>query len=82
VHDDREQRAELDDDLEGARRLAAQAELVADEDEVAGRRDRQVLGQALDEAEDERVEWAQAVVRVSARAATRAAAPAGPRSAR
>ena len=51
----REHGAGLDDDLEDVPALVVRAEQVAGEDEVAGRGDRQELGQALDDAEDERV---------------------------
>ena len=56
LHDDREDRAELDDDVERVGPLPLQAEQAAHEDEVPGRRDRQVLGDAFDDAEDRRVE--------------------------
>jgi hypothetical protein len=42
--------AELDRDLEGLARRALEAEQLAEEDEVAGRGDRQEFGQALDDA--------------------------------
>ena len=49
----REHRAGLDDDVEHLPALVAGAEKVAGEDEMAGARDRQEFGQALDHAEDQ-----------------------------
>ena len=51
----REHRAGLDDDVEHVPALVARAEQLAGEDQVAGARDRQELGQALDHAEDQRL---------------------------
>ena len=50
---DGEDGARLDDDLEHLRALARVAEQRSGDDQVAGRRDRQEFGQALDDAEDE-----------------------------
>src|SRR2546427_8537376 len=51
--DDGEHRAGLDHDLEYLCLLIGEAKQVADEDQVSGRRDRQKLGQALHDTEDE-----------------------------
>ena len=53
----RQDRAELDQHREGlAEILVGEAEEVLDQQQVAGRRDRQELGQALDDAEDDRLD--------------------------
>ena len=52
MHDDRQDRSELDHDLEGrGGRVVGEAEHVSGELEVAGRRDRQVFGETLDDAQ-------------------------------
>ena len=53
---DREHRAGLDREIERLRLLAVEAEQIGGEDQVAGARDRQELGEAFDDAEDERLE--------------------------
>ena len=50
-----EHRAGLDRDVEHVAARVIEAEQVAGEDQVAGARDRQELGEPLDDAEDERV---------------------------
>ena len=52
--DDREDRAQLDDDVERRPLLRVEAEQLGGEDQVAGRGDRQEFGDALDDAEDDR----------------------------
>ena len=59
LDDDGEDRAELDHDVERVGALTFQAEQAAREDEMARRRDGQVLGDALDDTEDRRVERIQ-----------------------
>ncbi len=59
-HDDREDRAELDDDVEQLPAVGVEAEQAAGEDQVPGRRHGQELGHALDDAEDDDVEQAVA----------------------
>src|SRR5260221_1988896 len=51
--DDGEHRAGLDHDLEHFCLLTGEAEQLADENQVPGRRDREKLGQALHDTEDE-----------------------------
>ena len=53
---DGEDRAGLDDDLEHLGVIAGVAEQRAGDDQMSGRRDRQELGETLDDAEDERDE--------------------------
>jgi len=54
--DDRKHRPGLDGDVEDLGLLAVEAEQVAREDQVSGARDRQELGQPLDDAKDEGLE--------------------------
>jgi hypothetical protein len=53
--DHRQHGAGLDRDVKDLGALAVEAEQVAGEDQVAGARDRQELGESLDDAEDQRV---------------------------
>ena len=57
--EDREDGAALDDDVEGIRgafaRRVIEAQQARGDDEVSGRGDRQVLGDALDESQDDRL---------------------------
>ena len=52
-HDDGEDRAGLDGDVEQRPFVGVEAEQLGREDQVAGRRDRQIFGDALDDAEDD-----------------------------
>ena len=53
-HDDREDRAKLDDDVECRPLLRVEAEQLGGKDQMACRRDRQEFGHPLDDAEDDR----------------------------
>jgi hypothetical protein len=53
---DGEDRAQLDHDVEDLALLVVQAEEIGDDDQVAGGRDRQELGEPLDHSKQERVE--------------------------
>ena len=53
--------AELNDDVEGLGPLAFRTEEVADQDEMPGRRHREVLGHAFDETEQRSKEVAHAI---------------------
>src|SRR5262249_22115964 len=56
----RQDRAELDQDREGvAEILVAEAEEMLHQQQMSGRRHRQILGQSLDEAEDDRLDDVQ-----------------------
>ena len=61
----RADRAELDHHLEHLAGRAAEADQVDDEDQMAGRGHRQELGQALDDAEQQRPEQELQIHRVS-----------------
>ena len=52
-HDDGEDRAGLDGDVEQRPAVGVEAEQFGGEDQVAGRTDRQIFGEALDDAEDD-----------------------------
>src|SRR3546814_9173354 len=62
-HDHREDRAQLDDDIERARHRAVEAEQFAREDQVAGRRHRQEFGQPL--RSEEHTSELQSLMRIS-----------------
>ena len=53
-HDHGQDRAQLDDHVEGRPLLGTVAEQLGGEDQVPGRGDRQELGQSLDDAEQDR----------------------------
>ena len=58
-HDDGEDRAGLDGDVEQGPFVGLEAEQFGGEDQMAGRRDGQIFGDALDNAEDddEQQDW-------------------------